>query len=106
MKWPLFAVGFTVIGLMAPAGIAGAAEQVIVIDKMTFAPVTAPLHVGDTIVWKNDDLFRHTATARDGSFDVDLPAHSEGRIVLTTPGENAFFCKFHPGMTGTLVVAP
>src|SRR3546814_9845254 len=41
----------------------------IVIDKMKFGPAPAELRAGDTILWVNKDLFRHTATARDGSFN-------------------------------------
>src|SRR3546814_16157511 len=54
----------------------------IVIDKMKFGPAPAELRAGDTILWVNKDLFRHTATARDGSFNVDLPAGNSGRTVL------------------------
>src|SRR3546814_11803880 len=46
----------------------------IVIDKMKFGPAPAELRAGDTILWVNKDLFRPTATARDGSCHVDLPA--------------------------------
>ena len=62
--------------------------------------------MGDVIVWQNNDILRHTATARDGSFDVDLPPGTSSRLTLATAGSFAFFCKFHPGMTGTLVVVP
>lgn len=85
---------------------AAAADYVVVVDKMAFGALPAELHVGDTIVWKNDDLFRHTATAQDGSFDVDLPVQSEVVMPLTVAGQWDFICKFHPGMTGTLVVLP
>ena len=94
------------LGGALAAGAVAAAEYTIVIENMAFGPVPAELRVGDTIVWKNDDLFRHTATARDKSFDIDLPAHSEARLVLDTAGSVAFFCKLHPGMKDTLVVAP
>ncbi|MCM8731695.1 cupredoxin domain-containing protein [Hephaestia sp. GCM10023244] len=77
----------------------------VIIDKMKFGPVPSGLHVGDTIVWVNRDLFRHTATARDHSFDVDLPPGKSGRTVLKRPGAVAFWCKFHPGMKGQLAVA-
>ncbi len=92
-------------GALAATGVA-AADYTIVIDKMAFGPVPEGLRVGDTLIWRNDDIFRHTATARDDSFDVDLPAASEARMVLDTAGSVAFFCKLHPGMAGTLVVAP
>ena len=71
---------------------------------MKFAPVPAGLHVGDQIVWANHDMFRHTATAADHSFDVDLSPGQSGRIILRKPGAIAFSCKFHPGMKGVLTV--
>lgn len=77
----------------------------IVLDKMKFGTPPPGLHVGDTILWVNHDLFRHTATARDNSFDLDLPPAATARLVLRKPGAIAFFCKFHPGMTGQLIVA-
>ena len=94
--------------LMLPvaSGSAMAADYVIVVDKMAFGALPAELHVGDTITWKNDDLFRHTATAEDQSFDLDLPVKSEVVMPLTAAGEWSFICKFHPGMTGNLVVLP
>src|SRR3546814_9831353 len=60
----------------------------IVIDKMKFGPAQAELRAGDTILWVNKDLFRHTATARDGSFNVDLPAGKSGRTVLKRSEEH------------------
>lgn len=76
----------------------------IVIDKMKFGAVPPNLRVGDTILWVNKDLFRHTATARNGSFNVDLPAGKSARTVLSRSGTIAFYCIYHPGMTGTLTV--
>ena len=83
-----------------------AADYVVVVDKMKFGPVPEVLHVGDTITWKNDDMFRHSATARDKSFDIDLPVKGEVQMVVEVAGSVDFFCKFHPGMKGTLVVSP
>ena len=94
------------IGLALLAGPVAAAEYTVVLDKMQFGPTPVGLHVGDVIVWQNNDFLRHTATARDGSFDIDLPPHTKASLTLTKAGTIAFFCKFHPGMTGTLTVAP
>lgn len=88
------------------AGQAFAANYVMVVDKMAFGEMPAELHVGDTITWRNDDIFRHSATAEDQSFDVDLPVDGEAVMALTEAGEWSFYCKFHPGMTGTLTVLP
>ena len=54
----------------------------------------------------NSDILRHTATATDGSFDIDLPAGAKGRAILKRAGGVAYVCRFHPGMKGRLEVAP
>jgi plastocyanin len=82
------------------------ATYTIVIDKMAFGPSPGGLHVGDTITWVNRDLFRHTATAADRSFNLDLSPGKSGRVTLKRAGTVAFSCTFHPGMKGTLVVLP
>ncbi len=99
----LVLTGFLVIGVM-PA--AHAEDYTIVIDKMKFGPLPATLHPGDTITWRNNDIFRHSATARDKSFDIDLPSKASVRMEITKPAKVDFFCKFHPGMKGTLVISP
>lgn len=76
----------------------------IVINQLKFGPAPAVLHVGDTIVWVNRDLFLHNATARDGSFKVELPPGKSGKTVLRRAGGTAFYCTYHPGMKGTLNV--
>jgi plastocyanin len=77
----------------------------VVIDKMKFGAVPAGLHPGDVIVWENRDIFRHTATAKDGSFNIDLPARTKGKTVIRKAGTIPFTCKYHPGMKGVLKVA-
>ena len=73
--------------------------------KMAFGPTPKGLKAGDVIEWVNADIFRHTATARDKSFNVDLAPKKRARTVLKKAGVVAFYCKFHPGMTGTLQIA-
>jgi plastocyanin len=91
---------------LATALPAMAAQYTVVVENMKFGPLPATLHVGDVIVWQNKDVVAHTATARDKSFDVALPANGQGTLTLTVAGTIPFFCKFHPGMTGQLVVSP
>jgi plastocyanin len=86
---------------------AAAAPKVhtVIIDKMKFGPVPAGIRAGDTIIWVNRDFLKHTATARDKSFNVELPPKSSGKTVIRHPGTIAFYCIYHPGMTGSLKVA-
>jgi plastocyanin len=80
--------------------------HVVTIDKMKFLSVPASVKRGDSIIWVNRDIFRHTATASNGAFDVDLQPGAKGKTVLGKAGAIAFRCKYHPGMRGVLKVAP
>jgi plastocyanin len=100
----LAALALALLGALGAEAVSAKDVQVV-IDKMRFSPIPAGLRAGDTIVWINRDLFRHTATARDKSFDVDLPAGKSAKLVLRKAGTIAFFCRFHPGMKGQFAVA-
>jgi plastocyanin len=77
----------------------------VVIAKMKFGPVPAGIRAGDTIVWVNRDPVKHTATARDRSFNLDLPPGKSGRTIVRRIGANPFYCIYHPGMKGALTVS-
>ena len=77
----------------------------ILIDQLAFAKSPDDLHVGDTVQWVNHDLFEHTATAKDGQFDLDLPPGATRQVVLQRTGIIQYYCKFHPGMAGQITVS-
>ena len=68
-------------------------------------PMPTDVRVGDTIEWVNRDIFQHTATARNGLFDVEIKPKQRVRVTLDRPGEIAIYCRYHPGMTASLLVA-
>ncbi|NUS99488.1 MAG: hypothetical protein HOP96_00750 [Sphingomonas sp.] len=88
-----------------PAAAAAPRTHTVVIDKMKFGSLPAGVKAGDTILWVNRDLFRHTATASNGAFNIDLAAGKSGKTVVRKAGAIAFKCKYHPGMRGVLKVA-
>ncbi|HEV2533653.1 cupredoxin domain-containing protein [Phenylobacterium sp.] len=90
---------------LASCGKPAPATYAVTIANMAFGPAPAGLRVGDTIEWVNADIFQHSATAKDGSFDVDLAPKAHVRTVLARPGQVDFYCRYHPGMTGRLAVA-
>jgi plastocyanin len=84
---------------LAPAAAAAAGKiHRVVITNMAFGPAPAALKVGDVIEWTNQDIFQHTATAKDGRFDVDLKPKANARIVLRKAGAVSVYCRYHPGM--------
>ena len=70
------------LALAAIAVPAQAATIQIVMQDLVFAPTEVSAKVGDTIEWVNKDVFAHTATARDGDFDVNLPPKKTVTSVL------------------------
>lgn len=91
--------------VVAPAGARPVAHTAtVILDKLAFGAVPTNLRVGDSVVWANRDVFRHSSTAK-GHFDVDLPPGSERRMLLTRAGVFPFTCKYHPGMKGVLRVS-
>lgn len=99
-----FAAG---LGALLPGALPAAAvprTYTVVIDKMKFGPLPAGLRKGDSIIWVNRDILKHTATAADHSFDADLPAGAKVKTVLKKSGSIPFVCRYHPGMRGVLKV--
>jgi len=90
--------------LSSTADAAGPVRRIL-IEKMAFAPSPSNLHAGDTVEWVNQDIFLHSATAADGSFDIDVPPGKSARVVIRKAGTINYSCKYHPGMKSMLVVA-
>ena len=91
--------------LMSTPSAAAPQNHVIVMDKMKFGALPANIRRGDTILWVNRDFVRHTATATNKSFDVDLPPKTQKRMTVRASGAIPFTCRFHLGMRGVLKVA-
>jgi len=60
--------------------------------------------VGDTITWTNRDIVRHTATARNGAFNLDLPPGASASAVMSRAGAVRYYCRYHPAMRGEISV--
>lgn len=101
----LIASMYAVAGWAAPATAADAPAQktsppprrsvhVITLNKLQFGPMPTDVRVGDIIKWVNKDFLEHTATARDGSFDVDLKPGASVSTTLKKTGQIAFTASF------------
>ena len=101
--WTLPIAAALVLGASIPAR---AATIEITMENLVIAPAEASAKVGDTVEWVNKDILAHTATARNGDWDVMLPPKKTGTLVLKKPGTVEYYCRFHPNMKATLTVAP
>jgi plastocyanin len=91
---------------VAMSASADAATIQITMENLVISPADASAKVGDTIEWINKDVFAHTATARNGDWDVIMPPKKTVTSVLNKAGAVEYYCRFHPNMKATLVIAP
>lgn len=84
---------------------AGPHEVRVRISGFAFDPDRLEISAGDTVIWVNEDLAPHTATAIDGNWDTGtLETGMEARILFGSPGNFDYVCAFHPHMTGSISI--
>ena len=93
----------TIGAIAAPAH---AATIQIVMENLVISPPEATAKVGDTLELVNKDVLAHTATAKNGDFDVTMPPKQTVTYVLKKAGTVDYYCRFHPNMKAVLTVAP
>jgi plastocyanin/mono/diheme cytochrome c family protein len=77
----------------------------VTIANSRFNPATIEIHAGDTIEWVNTDFIAHTATAKDHSFDTrQIDGDQTKRVTLKKKGTFPYYCRYHNGMQGTVIV--
>ena len=100
---------FAAAALLSIAAIAvpaHAATIEIVMDNLVILPAEISVKVGDTVELINKDILAHTATARNGDFDVMMPPKKTVTSVVKKAGTVEYFCRFHPNMKAVLKVEP
>ena len=94
--------------LAAPLPPAGLSMRVEV-AKFKYVPKTVEVRTGGTVTWTNRDSAPHTSTSDDGAMeDFDTRRYDGGeraRVRFDQPGRFAYYCRFHPFMTGTVEVS-
>jgi len=102
-RWIFPVVTALVLGMPVSAH---AATIQITMENLVVSPAEATAKVGDTLELINKDILAHTATARNGDFDVAMPPKKTVIYVLKKAGPVEYYCRFHPNMKAVLNVAP
>ena len=93
------------LAITSPARAQGETVVVEAADGNVFEPATITINVGDTVTWRNTDDIPHTSTSEDEVWDSGaLGAGEEFSFTFEEAGTYGYFCEFHPGMEGTVVV--
>ncbi len=100
----LFVLALTVLPAGSPAAVAPATLKIEITD-MAFTTARMHVRIGDTVEWVNNDIVDHTATEKNEAWSVTMAPGKSARVVMKEAGTIDYFCRYHPNMTGTLVVA-
>jgi len=75
-------------------------------DPWSFSPASISIRRGTKVVFSNQTQADHTVTANNGAFNFDpvVPGQSVS-FTFNTPGAYAYYCQFHPNMTGTIAAS-
>ena len=96
--------------MAAPAAMIGIHETANAADTHTvringfaFMPERLQAKEGDKIIFVNEDIVPHTATATDESWDTGSLDTGEGaEIILSADMTMDYYCRFHPMMKAVI----
>lgn len=76
----------------------------VIMKNFQYQPAQLNVKPGDTVTFRNDDIYDHTVTADDGSFNSGLiPGGKTWTLKITQPGTIAYHCTPHPNMKAQLI---
>jgi plastocyanin len=113
MKLSALLIAIVVVAVIAISWIspqhttpATAAFSYISIKDSFFEPATRTINVGDIAFWTNDGAISHNITSDQAGL-FGFPSLNPGfpySFTFNTPGTYTYYCSFHSGMNGTIVV--
>ena len=92
-------------------------QALVVMRNLAFNPSTTNIHVGQKVVWRNDDSVPHTTTSGScsGNTCTPMPGWDSGTLnpgqsfsfTFNTAGTFTYYCRIHGAMMqGTVRVMP
>jgi plastocyanin len=83
-----------------------ARTQVVAMEDYCYSPSVVRINPGQSITWVNRDFDAHTVTGVAGAWGEYAELGREARVTnsFAEPGVYPYFCAFHPGMVGAVVV--
>lgn len=89
-------------GSTTPAQSQPAAQ--VIMKNFQYQPAQLNVKPGETVTFRNDDIYDHTVTADDGSFNSgNISGGKTWTLKITQPGTIAYHCIPHPNMKAQLV---
>ena len=103
---------FCAVGLLLALAVASANAEYskravthrIAIRGFEFVPKELKVHSGDIVVWTNEDIVPHTATAKARFDSKEIASKESWTYKVTRKGTFPYICTYHPSMKGELII--
>lgn len=100
-----YGYGCASIYVTVSGSVAGVSTYSVSIRDNFFSPQIITIPLGSSVIWRNDGFLAHTVTF-DNPYSDSGTIYAGGSYTKTFSqrGTYTYRCRFHPGMTGTVVV--
>jgi plastocyanin len=99
MKFINSASFFIVVLMVFSKIVSASAPLEIQIKSLSYAPKEVEITVGQSVIWKNTALTKHSATSNDNgkTFDTEMlaPGKSSQVITFDKAGDYPYHCNLH-----------
>ena len=93
-----------IAALFAFAACGAPGSRDVAIREFAYQPPVLHAASGDTIVWTNQDIVPHTVTFEGLDRPDSVAAGATWRLVVPAGDTLRYWCRYHPAMTGVVVV--
>ncbi|MDD4969417.1 MAG: cupredoxin domain-containing protein [Paludibacter sp.] len=81
------------------------APNEVILSGLSFSPKTLTVDSGTTVIWLNNEAITHTVTSDSALFESsNLGKGDKYSHTFNIGGTYAYHCKYHPNMTGNIIV--
>ena len=96
-------IGLAVLLLGFQAANSAQPATTVHITDFAFKPDALTVHVGDTVVFQNDDSVTHNVMG-DGLNSGDIEGGKSWTYTFSKSGTYTYVCTYHDGMKGSVTV--
>lgn len=90
--------------LFACAACGAPGSHHVAIRDFAYGPEALHVEIGDTVTWTNRDIVPHTVTFAGVDRPDSVAAGMTWHLVVPAGDTLRYWCRYHPAMTGVLVV--
>jgi plastocyanin len=105
MRKKMFLLVIPLLGALSVLNSAPSGKtHTVLIKGFEFVPERLEVEAGDTVMWKNQDIVPHTATAGNVFDSRQIDAGGSWSYTVGRKGNIPYICAFHPTMKAELIM--